>query len=308
MLNLYWKSRDHTRNLIPKPYKSETEFETYIFKNQDLLGDVIILYRQIHTGSKQGIPDMIGVDQDSRICIIEMKNVEVGEEILPQVLGYALWAQTNPDSIKAIWLEAKDRPEDIEINWDALEIRIIVIAPSYRPIVTRFAEKIRYEIEFIQVRRFDYEDEEFVLVETLEAAAPQKTGVTKPKEEWTWEYYEKEHGTEATQIFRSIVEQIAEHCKEEGWELPYNLNKYYTGFKWGNKVIFDIGWKGTYAWAVEMKIPRETAKSFIGVNWEFKRYDDAFNNALFRLKPDGESDIEELIPLLKLAYKNVVKS
>ena len=30
---------------------------------------------------------MLGVDQDSRICIIEMKNVEVGEEILPQVLG-----------------------------------------------------------------------------------------------------------------------------------------------------------------------------------------------------------------------------
>ena len=114
MLNLYWKPKDQTRNLIPKPFNTEAEFEKYIFENQDLLGDVIILHRQIRTGSRQGIPDMIGVDQDARICILEMKNVEVVEDILPQVLGYAMWAETNPDSIKAIWLAAKNRPEDIE--------------------------------------------------------------------------------------------------------------------------------------------------------------------------------------------------
>ena len=85
MLNLYWKSESHSRNLLPKPFNTEADFENYVFTNQDLLGDVFILYRQIHTGNKQGIPDMLGVDQDSRICIIEMKNVVVSEEILPQV-------------------------------------------------------------------------------------------------------------------------------------------------------------------------------------------------------------------------------
>ena len=86
MLNLYWKSNGQSRNLLPKPFKTEADFENYVFKNQDLLGDVFILYRQIHTGNKQGIPDMLGVDQDSRICIIEMKNVQVGFLCLRMVL------------------------------------------------------------------------------------------------------------------------------------------------------------------------------------------------------------------------------
>jgi len=66
----YWKTNDQTRNLIPMPFKSENEFESYVFQNQELLGDVFIIHRQIRTGNKQGIPDMIGVDKDARICII----------------------------------------------------------------------------------------------------------------------------------------------------------------------------------------------------------------------------------------------
>ena len=75
MLNLYWKSGGQIRSLIEKPFTSETEFEEYIFNNQNILGgDVYVLHRQIRTGSKQGIPDMLGMDQDARICIIELKN------------------------------------------------------------------------------------------------------------------------------------------------------------------------------------------------------------------------------------------
>ncbi len=60
MLNLYWKSRDQTRNLAEKPFSSEAELEQYILNNQEILGgDIYILHRQIRTGSKQGIPDML---------------------------------------------------------------------------------------------------------------------------------------------------------------------------------------------------------------------------------------------------------
>ncbi len=65
------------------------------------------------------------VDCDARICIIELKNDEASEDILPQALGYAICAETNPDSIRAIWLESKQKPEDIEIDWDKLDIRVI---------------------------------------------------------------------------------------------------------------------------------------------------------------------------------------
>jgi len=138
MLNLYWKSGEQTRSLIEKPFKSEAEFEKYIFENQDILGDIYITHRQIRTGSKQGIPDMLGVDQDARVCIIELKNHEADENILPQALSYAIWAETNPDSIKAIWLESKQKPEGIEIDWDNLDIRIILIRWAILSICSRF--------------------------------------------------------------------------------------------------------------------------------------------------------------------------
>lgn len=111
MQNLYWKIGGETRILVEKPFQSESEMEKYIFANQDLLGDVYIICRQVKTGQKQGIPDMLGVDQDARICIIELKNQQADENILPQALGYAIWAETNPDSIKAIWLESKQTVE-----------------------------------------------------------------------------------------------------------------------------------------------------------------------------------------------------
>lgn len=209
MLNLHWKVSGQTRNLIPKPFKNESDFETYVFKNQELLGDVYILHRQIRTGNKQGIPDMLGVDQDANICLIEMKNTEVGEEILPQVLGYAIWADTNPDSIRAIWLESEKKPEDIEIEWDNLEIRVIVIAPAFSQGLPRMAAKIGYPIQLVKIQRFGFgEKDEFLLVEVIEEQPASKVGTTKVLGDWTWEFYEKEHGKEATMNFHHAVENI----------------------------------------------------------------------------------------------------
>lgn len=304
MLNLYWKSRDQTRSLIEKPFASESELEGYILDNQEILGgDVYIIHRQIRTGAKQGIPDMLGADQDSRVCIIEIKNEEAGEDILPQALGYAIWAETNPDSIKAIWLESKKKPEGIELDWENLDIRIILIAPSFKSAVPRMAGKIGYPVDLVQVRRYCFEDEEFLVVEVLESKPPRKVGVTKVMGEWDWDFYESEHGKEATAQFRNAVEAVARLVAEQGWELPYNLNKYYVGFKLGNRVVFSVAWGGTYAWNLKIKLPEDIARSFRGQLWELQRYDSSFHEAVFRpLKPDSP-DISELKPLFIEAYQ-----
>jgi RecB family endonuclease NucS len=148
MTNLYWKTRTSTRILEPKPFKSEAEFELFIAENQEILGgDIYILHRQIRTGSKQGIADMVAVDQDSRICIIEVKNVEADESILPQALQYAIWAESNPDSLRAIWLEAKSKPETIDIDWTKLGLRVILVAPSFKSNVPGMASKLGYKID-----------------------------------------------------------------------------------------------------------------------------------------------------------------
>jgi hypothetical protein len=305
MLNLYWKSSGQTRSLIEKPFKSEAEFEKYIFENQDILGDIYIIHRQIRTGSKQGIPDMLGVDQDARICIVELKNEEADESILPQALGYAIWAETNPDSIKAIWLESKRKPEDVEIDWDSLDIRVILIAPSFKSTVPRMAGKMGYTINLFQVRRYCFEEDEFLAVEVVEDKPQPKVSTTKTMGDWDWEYYESEHGKEATAQFHQAVDAVAALVARMGWDLPYNLNKYYTGFKLGNKVVFSVNWGGTYAWKVNIKLPREAAERFQGQDWEFQTYDQTFRNAIFRPLHPESPGIEELEPLFVEAYKYI---
>lgn len=306
MLNLYWKSSGPTRTLTNKPFKSESELESFIFKNQDILGgDISIIFRQVRTGAKQGIPDMIGIDQDKRVCIIELKNQEGDEGILPQALGYALWAETNPDSIRAIWLESKTKPEDIEIDWDNVTIRVILIAPSFKASVCKMAGKIGYPIDLIQLRRYAFEAEEFFLVETIEEPQGPKISTTKHKGTWDWDAYESDHGKDATNQFRHAVDAVVKLVDKHGWPTPFNFNKYYTGFKLGNKVVFGVAWGGTYAWNMRLKLPEDVAKKFKGKQWEFQRYDASFHEAVYRpLKPESP-DLTELEPLFIRAYEYV---
>lgn len=306
MLNLYWKSDGQTRSLVEQPFKSEADLEKYIFDNQELLGgDISIVYRQIKTGSKQGIPDMLGVDQDDRICIIELKNVVATEDVLPQVLSYAIWAETNPDSIKAIWLESKTKPEEAQIDWDSLDIRVILIAPAFNDAVQRMAGKIGYQVDMVQVRRYGFEKEEFVLVDVTKPKIIVKGSTTKPAGIWDWVFYESEHGKEATGQFQQAVEAVSALVKKQGWDIQPNLNKYYTGFKLGNKVIFSVAWGGTYAWKLRFKLTEDDAKGFKGEHWEFQNYDSTFKEATFRPLHPNSPDVKELEPLFIQAYKRV---
>lgn len=304
-LNLYWKSIDKTRSLIEEPFPSEEKLEEYIFNNQEILGDIYVIHRQIRTGTKEGIPDMLGVDQDSRICIIELKNLQADEDILPQALSYAIWAETNPDSIKAIWLESKNKPEDIEVDWDNLDIRLILIAPIFKSTVLRMAGKMGYPIDLMQVRRFISQEEEFLLVEVLEEQTLPKNRTTKVLGEWDWDFYEKEHGKKSTSQFRKIVLSIDEIVNRKGWNISYNLNKYYTGFKLGNRVVFNVSWGGTYAWKVKMKVPEVVAERTQLEDWELQRYDQNYSEAVFRPVDSEDPDVNQLEPLFIEAYNFV---
>lgn len=305
MINLYWKTDKQNLNLIPAPFKSENEFEEYVFENQDFLGDVYIIHRQIRTGNKHGIPDMLGVDKDARVCIIEMKNEQANEDVLPQVLQYAIWAETQPDSIKAIWLESENKPEEIELDWDNLEIRILVVAPSFRATVPRMAGKIGYPIDLIQIQRFSFEQDEFVLVDVLEEERVRKVISTKVLGDWDWEFYEKEHGSKATKQFQRAVIEIQKIVESRGWEMKFNLNKYYTGFKLGGRVAFSVNWGGTHAWNVCCKLPLGEYENPNFITWEFQRYDAGFKEAVFRPLDRDVANLMELEEMLVAAYKHI---
>ena len=105
MDNLFWiQKNDKTINLVEEPFVSEEEFEKKTFDTKEILEDIYFIDRQLRGGKKTGIPDMVGIDDDGRVCIVEMKNVEADSSVIPQVLSYALWAERNPDSIKSLLL------------------------------------------------------------------------------------------------------------------------------------------------------------------------------------------------------------
>ena len=166
------------------------------------------------------------------------------------------------------------------------------------------SSKINYAIDLIQVQRFSDDEDEFILVETLEDTS-KKAGVTKPMGYYSWEYYEENHGKEATAEFKKVVDALANFVKEQKWNLTHNLNKDYTGFKLGNRLVFLVQWDSTQKWSLKLKIPEEVAKNYKGQKWEYQRYDKSFNDAIFRTLSGNYENIDELKDLLILAYKHV---
>jgi hypothetical protein len=163
MATLIWcKRKGRLTEVAEAPFKREEELERYVFNNPAVLGDLFLLKRQIRQGGKRGVPDIVGMDDAGQVCIIELKNTTVDEDIVPQVLSYAIWAQRNPDSIKSLWLEAEDRPEEVEPDWDNLPVRIIIVAPDFRPDLARMAAKINYPVEMVALRRFVKGRDEFL--------------------------------------------------------------------------------------------------------------------------------------------------
>ena len=80
-----------TKNLLETPFKTEEEFEKMVFGTKELFQDICLIKRQIRGGNKSSIPDIIGIDNEGNVCIIEMKNVNVNQSIIPQVLDYAFF-------------------------------------------------------------------------------------------------------------------------------------------------------------------------------------------------------------------------
>ena len=75
MANLFWKKGKKPINLNSVPFKTEDEFEKFIFHNKEIFSDIFLLDRQIRGGAKKDIPDIIGIDQDGNVCIIELINL-----------------------------------------------------------------------------------------------------------------------------------------------------------------------------------------------------------------------------------------
>ena len=302
MANLFWKKDREIKSLLSTPFKTEEDFEREIFNTQEILEDIFLIKRQIRGGNKTGIPDLVGIDSDGNICIIEMKNVTVDASIIPQVLQYAFWAETNPDSIKSLWLECDDKPDDIAISWDSFQVRIIVIAPSILRSTLDIVEKINYQVDLIEVKRWVEGNNSLFLVNKLEADP--KAARIKPTsgmQVYDEEFYKKEYNKKSAVEFIKYSRELENLISEENWNLELKFNKRYCGFKAGFFNAFGVHWVGSKTFAFFFKLSESEAKS---VDIPMTKYASQWKHALYHIDP-GETKIEDYKQLFELAYKKL---
>lgn len=304
MQNLFWKNNGKMISVEEVPFRTEEQLEKYVIgEGAKLLGDIFVFKRQVRAGGD--IPDLLGVDRDNNLVIIENKNVEVTEDILPQILRYAIWAESNPDSIKALWFETEEKPEDIEPDFDDLKIRIVILAPRIHLSVARFVKKLDYAVELIEVKRFAKKQEEFVLLNKLEdesRAVSRRT--TKALEEYDRGFYEKWHNKNSVKRFYLLTGELEKIVKEHKWKLEKKFNQNYVGFKHGFPNAFGIHWAGTRSIGVFFKLDKSQfgrMKKCISYECE---YDDRWKQVWVGI--DDEFQMKKVIPALRMSYEYIL--
>ncbi len=305
MPNLFWKSKNkETLNVVATPFKSEEEFEGYIYGTKEILGDIFILKRQIRASTGHDIPDMIGIDKENNVVIMEMKNGEVDESIIPQVLRYAIWAETNPDSIRALWLECKDKPEDMSINWDGLSVKIIIIAPAIKLSVLKSVNKINYEVDLLEINKFAVGNNEFILVDKLEPESRQGVKITRGRGIYDKDFYLEDYNNESVEVFFHTINKVEKLVKEKGWKLEKKLNKGYVGFKYGFPNVFGINWVGSKTFCIFFKLPKNIADKIKIPGVKPYRYEEQWNQVLYKVE-GNDYKINKLMPLFEASYKYI---
>jgi hypothetical protein len=305
MANLIWQRKTGpAKNLLADPFKSEEELERTVFGTKELLDEIFLLKRQVRGGSKPGIPDIIGVDSDNNVCIVEIKNTPVTAAILPQVLQYALWAESNPDSIKNLWLEAKDRPEDLDFAFDSYEIRVIIIAPSIDPATLQVVGKINYEVDLVEVKRWADGPNHFLLVNRLERPTTPKVKTVKGLAVYDRAFYEAHFNKESVKHFLDYADQVDALVQRKDWPLDRKFNKYYCAFKQGFFIAFGIKWLGSRSFGLFFKVPVARARRLAPKGVPMTRYEEQWKEAVFKVDP-GITKVTTFAPLLAEAVKTL---
>ena len=298
MYNLYLKDKkDKLINAKEKPFSTESELEKYISETEEIFSDIFILKSQVNVGRE--IPDMVGIDKDNNIVIIELKNTTVNEDILPQILRYAIWAEKNPDSIRALWLEAKNRPDDIDVDWDNVDIRIIVLAPTIKLPVLRLLKKINYNIELVEIKRFLISNDEVILLNQLEEE-PEIIRPARGLESYDKEFYKSYRNPESVDTFFAVTNKIEKIIKKKKWNLKKKFNKYYMGFKSGFQNVFGVHWAGTRSFELFFKISPAEYKKVKKVSPYEMDYDPRWKQA--KIRYDKSIKIERLEKVFEMVY------
>jgi len=305
-MNLFW--REATGGMSPGrqvPFTHEEELEKYLFSNPSLLGDFIPLSRQVRGGNKSGIPDIIGIDPSGNVCVVEVKNVPVDASILPQVLQYAIWAETNPDSVKNTWLECKSQPEDLNPTFKDYSVRIIIVAPAIDASVAQHMLKINFQVDLLEINRYRVGDQELVLINEIRAATQIKNKPVQGLSSYDRAFYDRTYKPASVAGFFELVDAACQLVADQGWPIEFKLNQNYVVWKTGFFQVFGIQGLGGKSFSFFFKLPLEEVQKVCPANLVMSKYPEGWKQAEFILEP-GTTRVSDFLPLMKASVEKVI--
>jgi hypothetical protein len=215
-----------------------------------------------------------------------------------------IWAETHQDTIRVWWQEAADRPDDLEIDWEHLQIRLIVLAPSIKPTVPRLVKKLCYAVDLIEVKKFAVGSDEIILVNQLESPVKEGRATAKGMQVYDKEFYKDKRNPRSVDAFFDLEAELEGIAKHRGWNLEPKFNAYYAGFKQGFFNVFGVHWVGTKSFEVFVKMPRSKLAGAKRLCPYRSEYNERWKQMTIRATEDVKP--RRLIPLLQLAYDSFV--
>ena len=297
--------RGETKNLNEIEVHPEESIEKLVF-GKSILPDVFPLKRQLATYSKDERLDVVGLDDQNRIVVIEIKDEMVDEKVIPQVMRYAVWVETHPDAVKNIWLESQDKPEDLNFDWEKQsEIRIIIIGPSFKSSVGRLIQRIKYPVSLIEFKKFTDGHNDFVFVSEVVTEDEKPAKPVDTSTEYGQGWYRTHRNPKSAVEFWQLANRLEDYTKRRGWNLSRNNNRGYVSFKYGFPVVYGIQFIGHKSFCLYFKVPKAIAKKLHVRGHKLLRYREQWKEALYKVD-SGQTNLRKFDELFEAAYGNIV--
>lgn len=117
---------------------AENDLENILIQDMSVLEEGMIFLKRQNVVHDNLRPDIIAVDKVGKLCIIELKNEEAGENAIFQILEYVYFFKTHINTIKKSFPKIKHE-----------DIRVIIVATSFDKTSFSLADALKYDIELI---------------------------------------------------------------------------------------------------------------------------------------------------------------
>src|SRR5208337_3894688 len=190
---------ENVEDIEKAPFLNEaSELEDFILENERIIGNVILLNRQIEIPTGLRI-DLWGIDLlDYRPIILELKNVIVGLEIIPQILPYYQFLKQNPDTLKYKALtddRFRQKIKEQEASPDTIlskledDPKVILLGPGFKTELISTVDYLNLDIEIIKIARYRLTSNEFIIHIDRPDFPEKKIAKIRVMEQYDWDKY-----------------------------------------------------------------------------------------------------------------------